>query len=218
MTGWDILYADPNGLWYRFMDCMPLPNIALDWISQLKRTHARDVYDLGCGLGRYTSYLAEQGFCVTASDISPRGVQATRQRLHVKGLRAYVLRADMLSIPFPDESFDAVVSMSVLEHTVRSGLQQAISEIHRVLRPGGRVLASFVPRTRWIPKDEPGMDMLEDNTLRCYGPEQLPHHLVDEAELRDLFGVFTVASITRQSEQFEDIRGASLYIVAAKTG
>jgi arsenite methyltransferase len=47
-------------------------------------------------------------------------------------------RADATKLPFPDESFDAVVSTQVYEYV--ADMTSALAEVHRVLRPGGRVL------------------------------------------------------------------------------
>ena len=213
MSGWDDLYADP---FWREWALRPPHEITLNWIRELHEAGASRVYDLGCGLGRHTVSLAAEGFAVVASDISPRALEATHAGLRAKGLRAKLLYADMVQIPLVDRSSDAVVSIGVLEHTTRAGMEQALAEITRVLRPGGRLLASFVPRSRWLPKDEPRMDMVEDNTLRCYGPEEAIHHLVDEAELRELLAGFTICAIDRVAEQYENCSSAELFLSATK--
>jgi SAM-dependent methyltransferase len=63
------------------------------------------------------------------------------------GLVARAVRADLLSLPFPDASFDVVMASEVLEHIPDDDL--AMAEIARVVRPGGRV-AVTVPR--WWPE------------------------------------------------------------------
>ena len=78
------------------------------------------------------------------------------------------------------------------------------------------MLASFLPRTRWISKDGSSHDMVEDNTLRSYGPEQAIHHMVDEAELKELFRAFTVLSIGLETDEFEGVRSQEFFIRAAR--
>ena len=160
--------------------------------------------------------LAKQGFSVIASETSPLARVATEQKLKEARLRAKVVSADMTSIPFPDEDFDAILSIGVMEHNIKVNIEKAISEIFRTLQPCCLVLASFLPRSRWIPKDDPELDMIEDNTLRSYGPEGTLHHMVDEAELRELFHLFIIQSIDRQIDEFEGVKGTGLFISAEK--
>ena len=213
MPGWDDLCED--AFWREWALRPPL-QITLDWMRAMKQSGASRVHDMGCGLGRHTVQLAQAGFRVTASDISDRAVEATRRVLREMGLEADVVQADMTSLPRPDAQFDGVLSIGVLEHNTRSGMELAIAEIRRVLRPGGQLLASFVPRNRWTPRDEPGAGMLEDNTLRQYGPEQAVHHLVDEEELRELLADFDVLSVNEQSEKGEGWSMLELFVAAVK--
>ena len=225
MTGWDDLYADE--FWAKWADRPPL-QITLDWFDSLRECGAKRVYDMGCGVGRHTVLLTERGFSVVASDISAPAREATRRKLESnrpispdisngpRHLAAEIIDADMTSIPYPDAYFDGVLSIGVMEHNTRAGIENAIAEIFRTLRPGGKVLASFCPRHRWMPKDDPKTDMIEDNTLRSYGPEKAIHHLVDEEELRGLFSRFVIRSISLQTEKFERGSSAELFISAEK--
>lgn len=210
---WDDLYT--NEAWVAWSERPPL-QLTLDWIARLREQGAKRVYDMGCGLGRHTVLLAREGFEVAASDVSPRAREETRRKLEVEGLRADVIDADMTLIPFPDGYFDAVLSVGVMEHNTRAGIEKAISEVRRTLRSGGEVLASFVPRHGFIRHDDPDTDTLEDNTLRSYGPEEEVHHFVDEPELRDLFTGFEILSTGRQREEGKGIVSVELYLEARK--
>jgi SAM-dependent methyltransferase len=91
--------------------------------------------DVGCGQGDLTERFArELGAAVRAVDISPRMVELTRAR----GIDASL--ADAEQLPFDDEDFDAVFAGWVLYHS--PNLEQSIGECARVLRPGGRLVAS----------------------------------------------------------------------------
>lgn len=91
--------------------------------------------DVGCGQGDLTErFAAELGAAVRAIDISPRMVELTRAR----GIDASL--ADVEQLPFGDEDFDAVFAGWVLYHS--PNLEQSIGECARVLRPGGRIVAS----------------------------------------------------------------------------
>lgn len=90
------------------------------------------VLDVGCGEGQIARALAATGCTVTGIDPTQRNLDVARER---GGGPTYVL-AGADTIPFDDRSFDAVVACLVFEHI--DGLDAAVSEVARVLRPGGR--------------------------------------------------------------------------------
>jgi SAM-dependent methyltransferase len=96
------------------------------------------VLDVGAGSGTFTNRLSAKGFDVTSTDVTDEALDVLRAR--VSGT---VVRADATALPFPAESFDAVVLAEVLEHVEDDA--GALSEAARVLRPRG-VLAITVPR------------------------------------------------------------------------
>src|SRR5918992_3445275 len=86
--------------------------------------------DLGCGDGRLGSQLAAAE--LTAADVSSVALERARARLPDASL--VELEPDA-PLPFPDSSFDLVLCAETIEH-VRD-LQGLLSEVRRVLRPGG---------------------------------------------------------------------------------
>ncbi|HET6908337.1 MAG TPA: class I SAM-dependent methyltransferase [Mycobacteriales bacterium] len=113
------------------------------------------VLDLGCGFGRHAFEAYRRGANVVAVDRSAEEVEQVTAMFRAMqaegeapaGLIARAVRADLLSLPFPDASFDVVMASEVLEHIPAD--EQAMAEIARVVRPGGRV-AVTVPR--WWPE------------------------------------------------------------------
>ena len=108
------------------------------------------VLDAGCGLGLALIGCAKKlttGKAVgidlwAAKDLSNNNPEATRANAAAEGVadRVDVETGDITRLPFPDASFDAVISMTVL-HNIRSrdGRDQALRELVRVLKPGGRI-------------------------------------------------------------------------------
>lgn len=93
------------------------------------------------------------------------------------------LRADALTLPFPDRSFHVVVAGEILEHV--TDLDTAVAEICRVTRPGGWVIIDTIADTRWarlslvaVAERLPG-----GPPRRCHDPELF----VDPERLRALF-------------------------------
>jgi methionine biosynthesis protein MetW len=99
--------------------------------------------DVGCGTGNsYAREFVGRGISYVGVDVSPEAVTAAR----AAGIDAQVI-ADAATLPFPDQSFDLVLCIEVLEHLFSP--QLAAREIARVLRPGGRLVASTPNVAYW---------------------------------------------------------------------
>ena len=103
-----------------------------------------DLLDAGMGSGRLVAELAERGWRVTGVDVSEQMVGLARRRLREASERLVV--GDIEALPFPDQSFDAVVVTGVLEYVGYRGT--ALAEVARTLRPGGQAVISIPARVR----------------------------------------------------------------------
>ena len=144
--------------------------------------------DAGAGFGRHAFEAARQGATVYALDYAADEVVGTRATfggmIHANEIppTSYggVLRGDATKLPFADNTFDCVVTSEVLEH-----LQDdvtAISELHRVLKPGGS-LGVTVPtwwpeKINWMLSDEYHAPKSVGGHVRIYSQTEL------EAKLR----------------------------------
>ncbi len=91
------------------------------------------VLEIGCGMGLHTELMARAGARVTAIDITPSAVEATRRRLSLKGLAADVRECDAERVPLDAGSFDFVWSWGVIHHSANTA---------RVVRGIARVIAA----------------------------------------------------------------------------
>ncbi len=98
-----------------------------------------DVVDLGCGPGQTTAFLHDCGAVVRGLDLSADLVREAR-RLH-PGIPFET--GDMLALPLGDDSLAGVVAFYAIVHFSPAQLRRALSEMHRVLRPGGRLFLAF---------------------------------------------------------------------------
>jgi len=110
----------------------------------LALTPASHVLELGCGSGGYALHLAERIGCrIVGLDINESGIRNATELAAIKSLseRAAFRQCDISqNLPFEDASFDAVFSNDVLCHL--SGRLTVLREMHRVLKPRGRMLFS----------------------------------------------------------------------------
>lgn len=101
--------------------------------------------EVGCGGGFLTEEIARMGFATTGVDPSEKSVRVAADHARQSGLDIRYLTGAGESLPFEDRSFGAVFCCDVLEH-VRD-LPRVISEISRVLKPGGVFYYDTLNRT-----------------------------------------------------------------------
>ncbi len=104
----------------------------------------KDVLEVGCGLGTDLLQFARGGARCYAVDLTPEHLRQTARRFEVYEERARLARGDAETLPFRDESFDLVYSFGVIHHTPDT--EASVREMHRVLRPGGRVCVALYHR------------------------------------------------------------------------
>jgi 2-polyprenyl-3-methyl-5-hydroxy-6-metoxy-1,4-benzoquinol methylase len=97
----------------------------------------RPLLDIGCNWGRWTIAAARAGWYATGIDLAKKSVGAARRVAKQLGVAVDYAVADARELPFPDSSFDAVFSYSVLQHLAKEDVTHVAAEIRRVLRPGG---------------------------------------------------------------------------------
>lgn len=103
----------------------------------LKHVGGQRVLEIGCGRGAFAELLAGRGARLTAADFSPVCVAETAGRLRGYPTAEATL-ADVQHIPFPDNTFDFVVSLETLEHVPDP--DRALRELVRVGKPGAVII------------------------------------------------------------------------------
>lgn len=128
--------------WIPFMQTGGYP--FLTRYVDMKGLKGKRVLDIACGTGVLTEQFVRMGADVSAVDLTPKAVELTKKRLALYGLSADVREADAQELPFPDGVFDFVCAWGCLMHMPNT--EKAISEMHRVLKPGGKFLAMMYHR------------------------------------------------------------------------
>ena len=112
----------------------------------LPKKGIKKVLDAGAGSGWLSEMLAGRGFEVTALDIGLDSILRARKRLKERSVPVNFTEGDVYRIPFRSGSFDAAFASEILEHLEKP--LEALSEIARVVRPGGWIIVSTPYRER----------------------------------------------------------------------
>lgn len=144
-----------------------------DWIlKMLGDVRGKRVLDAGCGGGSLSFLLARGGADVEGIEFDERGVAFARGNLtsadpHGR-LICHFQKASVYEVPFPDNAFDAVASCEVIEHLAEP--ERMLSEVKRVLKPGGIFVLTTPYRLTEIPHDE--------NHVKEYFPGEIENMLM----------------------------------------
>lgn len=143
-------------------------------LDALAIAQGEKILDLGCGRGEETleaAVLAGPLGLATGLDLTAAMVAKAKENVAQRDMtNAVFVQGDIENLPFPDESFDGVMSNCVINHATDKG--RVYREIRRVLRPGGRfVIADAVTKTP-LPeevKNDP------EAWAQCYGGAVTEH-------------------------------------------
>ena len=128
--------------WERTFECRLARE--LEWERLLKNYLPKDkdakILDAGGGTGRMTLPLANLGYQVTLSDLSPGMLAVAKEKLQKEGLldRVNIKEADLASLPFNDETFDFVIRLHGAFSYPNS--LKAAKELTRVTKKGGKII------------------------------------------------------------------------------
>lgn len=126
---------------------MPERARPFDAVIPFAALHDRAILEIGVGQGTHAQLLSGCAKSYTGIDLTPSATEMTSRRLHLFGLPGRILQMDAEALAFHDESFDYVWSWGVLHHTADTA--RALSEVHRVLRPGGTCAVMVYYRSWW---------------------------------------------------------------------
>lgn len=196
--------------------------LAISLAQEMRARGMSKVLDVGCGGGRHLLYLAKQGFEVYGTDRSEAGLTISRERLEEEGLEATLHRCDMIEVPFPDEFFDAVLSLYVLHHNKLENIEKAVREIRRTLKRGGFF---FLNLSGEGDHKEGRGEMVEPGTYICNSGIEagMTHHFFTRQEVEDLLEGFEIMTLKERRAKYASrpsglpVRGVHWEIRAQKT-
>ncbi len=114
-------------------------------VAEFDGFRGKKLLEIGCGLGTDLINFARGGAIVSGIDLTERSIELVKERFAAEGREVDARAGDAEHLPFADETFDVVYSFGVLHHT--PDIDAAIAEIHRVLKPGGRIIIMLYHRS-----------------------------------------------------------------------
>jgi ubiquinone/menaquinone biosynthesis C-methylase UbiE len=166
----------------------------------------KHLLEVGCGMGYDSLEFLKRGVRVTATDLTPNAVNLTRRHFEIEGVQAAEVRtANVLDLPFADNTFDAVWANGVLHAT--GDTARAIRETRRVLKPGGRAIIShFYRRPSWM------------YLLHRWGRENIEHkdedppvnEFLTEEEILGMFADFEILEAVKEHYRALPVRRSGL--------
>ncbi len=129
----------------QFFFFQPAHRLLLDLLTSSDRR----VLDVGCGTGQFAAQVLDRfpGTDVWGLDLSAGMLDRARARDLATADRLHLVQGDSERLPFADDSFDVVTCAHSFHHYPRQ--DRVVAEMHRVLRPGGRLLIIDGDRDRW---------------------------------------------------------------------
>lgn len=122
---------------------------------------ALSVLEVGCGVGNNLWFAAREGFQVSGIDASSIAIRAASERFAAEGLVGDLRVGDFCRLPFEDARFDLAIDRQALTCVPRAAAREAVRELARVLRPGGKLFSSlYSARHTSASAGEPGGDGL----------------------------------------------------------
>ncbi|RKD91729.1 class I SAM-dependent methyltransferase [Mangrovibacterium diazotrophicum] len=149
--------------------------------------------ELGAGTGHWTEFFVNQGFTVTATDVSEAMFAHARQKLVGK---VEFRKADMLNLPNESESVDAIAVIAALEFC--EDQMQAFANIYRVLKPKGWLIVGCLNANSTLGK------VKNDDPVYRYGDFMTKSDLETYLES---FGEPTILECVHLSDKMEVLDG-----------
>lgn len=145
-------------------------------LSGVNITNKSLVLDVGCGTGQTAAYIFQEYKAnVVGLEINPIMIEKAKNRFQTLNIPIQLIQGSIERIPFPDNTFDIILSESVLAFVDKP---TALKEIYRVLKNGGRLIANEMTiNKRLSPQEETeimkfyALDslLMEEDWLRLVG-------------------------------------------------
>lgn len=102
--------------------------------------NGKNLLELGCGLGIFSTYLAKKGAIVFGIDISVEAVKAAKMINELNGTSCHFCEGDIANLPYGCDTFDCVVGVAVLHHLSKPDVVETMIQVKKILKNGGKAV------------------------------------------------------------------------------
>ena len=181
MSKWNDLFTDGG------THTNPTPDLER-LIPYLKSQGVQRILDAGCGNGRDTIYLAQQGFIVSAIDSSQTAIEVAKRKSGELDIDYRV--CDLTNLPYRNETFDFVLAGHSIEY-IGDDIKKCVSELRRVLKTDKSIYVRILSSNH--PFSHKSKDELYGDSVVGYAMQRdIPIKFFTEKKVRDLFGQFKI--------------------------
>lgn len=150
--------------------------------------------DVGCGEGFGTYYLSQKAKKIIGIDNSAESIELAKKNYNKENIEFITMNAEKLE--FPDETFESVISMGVIEHV--KDYESYLREMKRVLKKGGTGALSFLKRIYKVPLEPYHFREFYLSEIQ----ELMKRHFGENYELYGLFNV-TRSAVSYRETRFK---------------
>ncbi|UCD54986.1 MAG: class I SAM-dependent methyltransferase [Candidatus Omnitrophota bacterium] len=185
---WEKVFQENE--WGRYPDEGLIRFIARNFFQRTDRGNI-NILEVGCGPGPNIWYLSREGFDAYGIDGSTSAIEKAKGRLGEEGLKAYLRIGDIISLPYKDNFFDAVIDIECLYSNSREDTKTILGEIKRVLKKDGLFYSRTLTDEMYLGKTQTKVGHLEyknisDGPIAGKGFARL----MDKVEISNLYGSF----------------------------
>lgn len=152
----------------------------------------KKVLDLGCGEGRYSLFLAQQGCCVQSVDASPVALKKLEHIGKEQSLNIKTVESDLESYSYNENQFDIVIAATILDHLSDSLRHKTAEGIFETIKTGGIVYANVF--TTLDPGYVARVKQSESEKLSISDTAMCIEHYFEPRELHSLFSTLEIFS------------------------
>ena len=180
------------------------PDFMMHYLSnRWKKARYENFLDIGCGLGRHSIYMAEQGFNVYGIDYSNYVIDIVKEKAYLKGLDIKLSVGDISSLPYESESVDCIAAIGVLSNSDKNGIATILKEMYRVLKEGGETYFNIISKISDMGSNE---ELINGNAFYC----------ITEDDFGWLFKDFSIISVKHIDELYNSMDMSSYCVLLKK--
>ena len=123
----------------------------------------------------------------------------------------------MVDLPYNDGEFDCLIAFHAIYHQDDEGIKKVISEIKRVLKPGGEAFITFNSQNGTSYKASDVTRVTKNTIIKTHGHEEgIPHYYATKEDVERLLSDFEILEIFQKEEYYPDYIGAHYFVLAKK--